>query len=171
MTLTPEGQVIINGDLAITGKVLANKIQALQADLDNLTTQTATISALTTNQLIIATSANASESATATVSGELISNSIVNTATLPAGETEVVITNTNVTQDTYIYLTATSDTQNQVLFVKSKEEGSFTIGINLPQTQPIEFNYWLIQTLPSITNTAQWKQEIKRQTKSSWNNK
>ena len=154
MTLTPEGQVVINGDLAVTGKVLASKIEALESNLENLTAQTATISALTTKQLIIATSLEASSSATATSSAQVTSNTIVNSATIPTGETKVTIQNTKVTQDTYIYLTPTSSTNNQTLFVKSKQDNKFTIAIPEITDQDITFNYWLIQTIPEINEES-----------------
>ena len=157
MTLTPDGQVIINGDLAVTGKVLASKIEALESNLENLTSQTATISALTTNQLIISTKDTSSASGAlpsvdspkvGSVTTTATSSTSVATATIEAGDTEITISNTNVTQDTYIYLTPTSNTSNQTLFIKSKEKGKFTIAIPQAVNHNITFNYWLIQTLP-----------------------
>jgi len=174
MTLTPDGKVIINGDLAVTGKVLASKIESLQANLDNLSAQTATISALTTSQITVQKGLTLRPAADVALGlslqspvpeGESLPNvatssaSTVATATIPAGKTEITILNTNVTQDTYIYLTPTSSTSNQTLYVKSKQTcqesspseascvGGFTIAIPNPVSTPITFNYWLIQTL------------------------
>jgi site-specific recombinase XerD len=166
MTLTPNGQVIINGDLAVTGKVLASKIEALESNLQDLTAQTATISALTTSQLTIQgqTLAGAAPAAGPLDYGveggsdlnvATSSASTVATATLPAGTTEVTISNTNTTQNTYIYLTPTSSTFNQTLFVKSKEQGKFTVAIPQPVDHDITFNYWLIKAIPVTTSTEQ----------------
>ncbi|MBU1457413.1 tail fiber domain-containing protein, partial [Patescibacteria group bacterium] len=176
MTLTPNGQVIINGDLAVTGKVLASKIEALESNLENLTAQTATISSLTITSLTVQAEppsstassktpldASAIQPGAQTLLGVNEVNYPTGAATLPAGETEITISNTNVTQDTYIYLTPTSSTSNQTLFVKSKTAGlqtpldgseasyptggQFTIAIPEAINSNIQFNYWLIQTM------------------------
>ena len=147
MTLTPNGQVIINGDLAVTGKVLASKIEALESNLENLTSKTATISSLTITSLTVQAEPPSSTASAQTPLDGSKASYPTGAATLPAGETEITISNTNVTQDTYIYLTPTSSTSNQTLFVKSKQDGQFTIAIPEAINSNIQFNYWLIQTI------------------------
>ncbi|HLE50089.1 MAG TPA: hypothetical protein VI791_03025, partial [Patescibacteria group bacterium] len=209
MTLTPDGQVLINGDLTVTGKLYANNITGTQTTTDNLIASLATISGqliigardpsgagsswdgepysgllpggtesasnsgnlasffnkngqlvsainasgaasfreLATSGLIIASAAT--ESATATSSGAFNTNATIGTGTITAGTTELIIANSNVRLGTYVYLTPISNTSNQVLYIKSKQEGAgFTVAINQALTTDIMFNYWLIQTQP-----------------------
>jgi len=186
MTLSPDGTVTINGDLWVTGSIMAQNLETLQSTIYNLTSQTATIAgqlslgqpatsssgfgqllavfdeqgqqvasinasgsaqfnSLTTQNLVIA-SASATDSAQ--LNSDTTSNASAGTATLLAGQTNLTITNSNITPNTLIYLTPLSDTQNQVLYVSSKSAQDFTVSINQPLDQDIDFNYWLIQTLP-----------------------
>jgi len=75
-------------------------------------------------------------------------NATAGTAILSAGETQIIILNTHITPTTLVYLTPLSDTNNQVLYVLSKTNTEFTVAINQSISTNIEFNYWLIQTLP-----------------------
>jgi len=103
---------------------------------------------LTTQNLIIAA---ASASSSGDINTSSSSNATAGTTILPAYQTEIVIPNLNITPNTLVYLTPLSDTSNQVLYVKSKTDTEFTIAINQPISTDIEFNYWLIQTLPLET--------------------
>ncbi len=186
MVLTPDGKVVINGDLAVTGNLYANKSQINSLSLgtpsvpppyqgggqvgvnsknlltlyDENGTQTGSLNAsgsaeftdlstnnIVTQNLIIAQPASASANVNATSSATINSNASISSATLKAGQTQLEITNSSVSNSTYIYLTPISDTQNQVLFVKSKNEGiGFTVAINQPINSDLTFNYWLIRT-------------------------
>ncbi len=151
MTLTPDGQVVINGDLSVKGALTAQTI--------------------TTNDLIIASGAIASASASpsASSSATLASNASIGTGTIASGSAEVKVENSKVVDSTYIYLTPITDTQNQVLYVKNKTScslqdpstalgmtkavlgmtsciPSFTAAVNASASAEILFNYWLIQT-------------------------
>ena len=107
---------------------------------------------LTTRQIIIAASQNSTPSAN---QASTSSNTTIGTATIPAGELTTYIENNNISDTTLIYLTPISDTKNQVLYVKNKYscpvdaplscQPFFTVAINQPTTQDIQFNYWLIQ--------------------------
>ena len=89
------------------------------------------------------------EAAPATSSGAFNTNATIGTGTITAGTTELIIANSNVRLGTYVYLTPISNTSNQVLYIKSKQEGAgFTVAINQALTTDIMFNYWLIQTQP-----------------------
>ncbi|MFZ2202284.1 MAG: hypothetical protein WAV56_02695, partial [Microgenomates group bacterium] len=183
MTLSPDGQVIVNGNLSVNGNIAAKTLSVAEG----LTTNQATISGslvlgkeatpsannnlasffnengdlvsainasgaasfkeLATSGLIIASAAT--ESATATSSGAFATNATIGTGTISAGTTELIVANSTVRTGTYVYLTPISDTANQVLYIKSKQEGTgFTVAINQPLTQDVIFNYWLIQTQP-----------------------
>lgn len=174
MVLHPNGQVIINGDLLISGTLYANAIDTKSATISgqlNIGTNTASTSGdkliavysdngnlissvdasgsadfqqVATNELIIAAGNDSSE---ATSSSSTSSNATIGTATVSANQTEVFIQNNKIDGNTLVYLTPVSDTQNQVLFVKSKETNiGFTVGINSPASQEIKFNYWLVKT-------------------------
>ena len=83
----------------------------------------------------------------ATSSAALNSNATVGTATIITGETEVTINNSSIAANTLIYLTPLSNTYNQVIFVKSKTEGTgFAVAIPHAVTADISFNYWIIKT-------------------------
>ncbi|QHO62982.1 hypothetical protein MICH65_0001 [Candidatus Chazhemtobacterium aquaticus] len=108
---------------------------------------------LTTRQIIIAASQDSTPSASQLSTN---SNTTIGTATIPAGELTTYIENNNISDTTLIYITPISDTKNQVLYVKNKYscpvdaplscQPFFTVAINQPTTQDIQFNYWLIQT-------------------------
>lgn len=149
LNLYPNGQVVIQGDLLITGNIFAN----------NLDTRTATISGtlalgINSNQIgsdsgkLLAVfgsqgeevgSIDASGSANfntlqtsglviasqngsdSSISGTITSNSTIGTAAISTGSAEIFIQNNQVNPQTLIYITPISDTSNQVLYVKSKQ--------------------------------------------------
>jgi len=85
-------------------------------------------------------------------------NATAGEATLPAGETKLIIYSNKLTNSSMVYLTPTSDTKNQVLYVKKKEgstnqtdgatnetnSGYFVVGINEALSEPVRFNWWII---------------------------
>lgn len=75
-------------------------------------------------------------------------NATAGTAILPADETEIIIYNDKLNDQSLIYLTPTSDTQNKILYVKTKHTDEidryFIVGINGALTVPVEFNWWII---------------------------
>jgi hypothetical protein len=93
--------------------------------------------------LIIAGSKTATE--TALVNGEITTNATAGKAVIPAYSTEIIIRNAKVTDYTLVYVTPTSPTQNNVLYVKSKENGQFTVGFDQPLDIDVSFNWWVIQ--------------------------
>ena len=135
MTLYPDGKIVVNGDLLITGTIYSM----------GLDTRTATVSGtLAAGGLIIASD---NPIQTATVSAQTSSNATIGTATIASDSAEVVIANQKVTGQTLIYLTPISDTGNQVLYVKSKQAGvGFTVAVPAPLTNEVSFNYWLVET-------------------------
>jgi len=151
MTLYPDGKVVIDGDLLVTGNLIANNIDTRTATISGTlaigdsfidATGSANFNELTTNGIIIA-----AENNTATVSGTATSNSTIGTASIATSSAEIFIANNKINDNTLIYITPISDTNNQVLFVKSKQSGSgFTIAMPQPALTETSFNYWLVQT-------------------------
>ncbi|KUK78969.1 MAG: hypothetical protein XD95_0684, partial [Microgenomates bacterium 39_7] len=99
----------------------------------------------------------------------ITSNASAGQAALPVGQTDLIIYNDRLTNESMVYLTPTSDTQNQVLYVKAKvaqndaekesqknaeiDSGSefgmtsqnyFVVGINQPINEEVKFNWWII---------------------------
>ncbi|MFC1627260.1 beta strand repeat-containing protein, partial [Patescibacteria group bacterium] len=170
VTMDQTGQVTINGDLNVTGTLLANQAKFNQLTLtspvdrfanlleivDASGSALASINAsgsakfknLSTEGLIIATP-EASSSATTTPSATLTSittNATAGQAILPAGATEFTINTPHVTTDTLTYVTPTGDPQNQVLYVRSKKDHQwFKIAINQPLPYDLKFNWWIIR--------------------------
>ena len=155
MTLYPDGKVVINGDLIITGTLFANNLDTKTATVSGtlavgsstIATGSANFDLLTTGGLVIASS---SDDLSATMSAQTASNTTIGTATIASGSAEISIANTKVTDHTLIYITPISDTSNQVLYVKSKQTGvGFTVAMPtnpILVTQPISFNFWLVET-------------------------
>ncbi len=149
LNLYPNGQIVVAGDLIVTGNIFAN----------NLDSRTATISgtlALGINNSPLATdsgkllavfgasgeevsSIDASGSANfntlktsglviasqnvsdSSISGTITSNSTIGTATIATGSSEVFIQNNQINPQTLVYITPISNTNNQVMYVKSKQ--------------------------------------------------
>ena len=72
------------------------------------------------------------------------SNSLSGTSTLPANKKEIVLSNSQLLTTSQIYITVTKGGKNQNLQVLSKSTGSFTIGLDNPISENIEFKWWII---------------------------
>ncbi|KKT85768.1 MAG: hypothetical protein UW85_C0013G0011, partial [Parcubacteria group bacterium GW2011_GWA1_Parcubacteria_45_10] len=118
-----------NGDMIITGNLyVAGKIETKEVK---------------TEKLIIASDETESEIPQLTV-GEIETNATAGKATIPAETSEITIKNPNIGDYTLVYITPTSSTQNNVLYVKSKANGYFTVGFTQPIPIDVEFNWWVI---------------------------
>lgn len=157
MTLYPDGKVVINGDLLITGVLYANGLDTRTAtvsgtlalgrgssatdsgklitlfDKDGLmvgsvdASGSAKFGQLVTGGLVIA---SGNENTTATISAGTATNTTIGTATIATGSAEIAIASNKVTASTLIYLTPITNTSNQVLYVKSKQAGvGFTVAV------------------------------------------
>jgi hypothetical protein len=70
---------------------------------------------------------------------------LVGSSTLAAGNTQAIIPNINVKENSKIFVTATSSTQGQSLIVSEKiAEQSFTISIDIAISQDITFDWWIL---------------------------
>ncbi|MCX6816556.1 MAG: hypothetical protein NTZ93_01685 [Candidatus Beckwithbacteria bacterium] len=91
-------------------------------------------------------SASAGLPTDATSSASIATNATAGKSILPAGATEFTINTAKVTPDDLIYVTPLGDSQNQVLYVKAKQEGEwFKVAINQPLPFDLEFNWWIIK--------------------------
>ena len=152
------GDVIIAGNLYVAGQIESSglalkdnggfgKLLALQ---DNAGNQVASIDAsgsarfnsVSTDKLVIA-GADATVPAT-NGNGEIETNATAGQAAIAAGVTEITIKNPNISDYTLVYVTPTSTTQNNVLYVKSKGTGFFTVGFSDPLPIDVTFNWWVI---------------------------
>lgn len=75
---------------------------------------------------------------------EITTNATAGKTILPAFETEITIKSPFVTDKSLIYITPETDTQNQVLYVKTKTGGQFSVAINKPLEYEVKFNWWII---------------------------
>jgi len=148
------GTVAINGDLTVTGKIIASELDLgvlniLNEDGQSVATidasGSANLASLTTSMITIAAPAVASQSALASLLGNAQSNATAGEAWLVSPSTELTIESPYVTPNSLVYLTPTTNTDNKVLFVKSKSETSFTVAIDAPASSDISFNWWIIQ--------------------------
>ncbi|MGI6278309.1 MAG: tail fiber domain-containing protein [Patescibacteria group bacterium] len=103
----------------------------------------------------------------------ITSNASAGQASLPVGQTDLIIYNNRLVDESMVYLTPTSDTQNQVLYVKAKvakkntedtngntndtnsntnidtndtnnDKSYFVVGINQSINEEVKFNWWII---------------------------
>lgn len=79
----------------------------------------------------------------ATQSSVVDSNSTISSATLKASQTELIITDSRITADSYIYLLPKGKPSSPI-FVKSKAEGVFIISTSTTNTSDLVVDYWLI---------------------------
>ena len=99
---------------------------------------------LTVNNLVVANSESIATESAQINSGEITTNSIAGKAVLPAGQTDIKIINPKLKTEGLIYVTPVSSTQNKVLYVKSKDIGTFTVGFSEAIDTDVEFNWWII---------------------------
>ena len=80
-------------------------------------------------------------------------NATIGKATLPAGTTQIEVSTTKVTENSYIYITPISSTNNNVLYIKQKTicyllsaicHPGFTVSIDQSLPQDVQFNWWVI---------------------------
>ena len=158
-----EGNVEIAGNLYVAGQIESSGLTLKDNESENNSSfgnllslvdtegiEVASIDAsgaaqfasVATNKLIIASSDL--DPAEPNVDGEIEANATAGSAVIPAGMTEIKINNSNIGDYTLVYVTPTSSTINNVLYVKSKQDGSFTVGFNNPLSIDVNFNWWVI---------------------------
>ena len=78
------------------------------------------------------------------VSNLSTSNSLSGLSILPTNQKQIVIQNDQVSSISQIYLTVTKGGKNQNIQVLSKTDKSFTVGLDSPISEDIEFKWWII---------------------------
>lgn len=78
------------------------------------------------------------------LSNQTDSNSLSGTTTLPSGQKQITIQNSQVKPTSQIYLTILSGGKNQSLELLSKTNGSFTAGFQSALSEDIIFKWWII---------------------------
>ena len=138
LTLAPSQEVIDRGfgDLLSIKDFEGRSLATIDAS------GSAKFNEVSTNKVIIA--GNIEDQETSTMSGNIQTNATAGKAIIPAGTNEITITNPNVTNYTLTYVTPTSSTQNNVLYVKAKNDGYFTVGFNQALDIEVSFNWWVI---------------------------
>ena len=164
------GAVTVNGDLKVTGTLIASELNLGRLNVFNEAGETvatidasgsANLATLATQMITIASPAIASASAgLSELIGTTTSNATAGESVLISPNTELTIESLYVTPNSLVYLTPTTNTDNKVLFVKSKEscvpttnyqlpttncKASFTVAIDAPASSDISFNWWIIQ--------------------------
>lgn len=80
-----------------------------------------------------------------TLTNQTTTNALSGQGTLLAGQTDLTIVNEHATSATPIYLTVTKGGKNQVFYLKAKQAGQFTAGLDQAITEDITFNWWILE--------------------------
>jgi tetratricopeptide (TPR) repeat protein len=118
-------------------------IQNLQPTIEKLPSNldSPTIQASTNGGLIVAAP---DEGNKIQVQNLTDSNSLSGNSILSANQKEIIISNTQINSTSQVYITATKGGKNQNIQVLGKSEKSFTIGLDSPISEDIEFKWWII---------------------------
>ncbi len=147
ITIDTNGDVTINGNLYVAGQVQGGSLSVNDGN-DEVASIDASglgqFSSIATKDILIAGAESATTSGT--ISGDIQTNSTVGKGIIPTGSDQITITNPKVTDYTLIYVTPTSSTENQVLYVKNKSVGSFSVGFTNPIGVDANFNWWIVET-------------------------
>ncbi|MBL7078480.1 hypothetical protein ISS42_02385 [Candidatus Shapirobacteria bacterium] len=163
LIIEDNGQVAINGNLTVSGHIAASEFKGTDGDFVVNLGESGFGQLLVKGQgEQIVASINASGSATfaklniiepalatgqdqeASASGETKSNASTGTSKIESGENQATIYSNQLSTDSLVYITPASDTQNQVLYVKEKNEAYFTVALNKAVENVVEFNWWII---------------------------
>lgn len=153
-----DGQVIVAKDGSITsqGQIIVKKGIKVVNDLEQTV---ASIDAsgsayfaegVTFDKNIASSSAVIAASQTFAEIGENTSSIITNDeasgqAVLPRGETELIIRNGKVKENSLVYISPEGSTSGQVLYLDSKKENEwFKVKLDLPAQNDIKFNWWVL---------------------------
>ena len=72
------------------------------------------------------------------------SNSFSGNSILLSNQKEIIINNTQITDSSQVYVTIIKGGKNQNLQIISKSSGSFTVGLDTPLSEDVEFKWWII---------------------------
>jgi hypothetical protein len=98
---------------------------------------------LSTKKVIIASDTANSNQSPAT-SNTIENNATAGHSTLPANTPNITIKNDKVNDNSLIYLSPSSPTDNNVLYVKEKGDGYFSVGFIDSIDKEVDFDWWVI---------------------------
>ncbi|MCJ7805610.1 LamG domain-containing protein [Patescibacteria group bacterium] len=139
------GDVQIEGNLYVAGVVESSGLTVrsinnpVAASID--ASGSATFNSVSADKFILAVQA---ATASADINGTITTNATAGQAIINAGVSEITIKNPSISDYTLVYVTPTSSTLNNVLYVKSKGAGYFTVGFSNPINVDVTFNWWVI---------------------------
>ena len=133
LVLTADGNIAINGNVTVTGSLTAGLIKAEEIETKKLTAGKINVATSSAVLGLATTSPDATSSA-----------ATAGTITLSTGQTEVIINNSQLTPNSMVYLTPNGSTQNQVPYIKNKNDTNFTIAIDTALDHDVNINWWLI---------------------------
>ena len=110
-------------------------------NIDNSNLDSHLIQALADSSLIVAAPETENK---VEISNQTESNSLAGNSTLLANQKQITITNTNISSTSQVYVTITKGGKNQNLQVLSKSNKYFTVGLDSPINEDIEFKWWII---------------------------
>ncbi|MBP6891737.1 hypothetical protein KBB92_02310, partial [Candidatus Shapirobacteria bacterium] len=121
------------GNVTVTGSLTAGLIKAEEIETKKLTAGKINVATSSAVLGLATTSPDATSSA-----------ATAGTITLSTGQTEVIINNSQLTPNSMVYLTPNGSTQNQVPYIKNKNDTNFTIAIDTALDHDVNINWWLI---------------------------
>ncbi len=144
-------QVQVAGAATVSGTVTESRFEII----NELQSPVATISAKGKADFAagLGVAADDLSTLTATQSALLTSNKTAGKATILANTTDVTIAASALTESSLIYVTPLGSTQNQTLYVKTQQadnlstpenDAYFVVGFDFPTTQPVAFTWWIV---------------------------
>ena len=116
-----EGNVQLSGDLTVRNLVVLDEIKAPKVLAEKLNIKTG-------------------ETDDAGKSKDSIG-----TAKIDAGQTEIVVETTAVTDKSKVFVTATTSTGSQSIYVSEQtDKEGFTVKLDQPLTTDVKFNWWVV---------------------------
>ncbi|MFA5026227.1 MAG: hypothetical protein WC503_07010 [Candidatus Shapirobacteria bacterium] len=100
------------------------------------------IQASTSTGLIIATPETSKD---ISIKNQTDSNSLSGTSTLPSGQKQIILKNSELKSSSQIYLTILSGGKNQSLELLSRSADSFTVGFQSPISEDVIFKWWIVK--------------------------
>jgi len=115
------GKVVVDssGNLTVKGTITAKKV--------------------ITNELEVGKIRVATESA-----GLVDEEATIGTATIPAGETLIVVKNNQITENSLIFVTPKTTISQPLAVTKQIEGESFTVEVEGPVAKEVKFNWWIV---------------------------
>ncbi len=97
--------------------------------------------------VLSASAINIAEDPNATVSGEILnSQATAGAASIASSSAELTIVNPNIKEDSLIFVTPTSKA-SEILYIKSKTDGSAVVGFTNPTELEVKFNWWIVNQI------------------------